>query len=117
MKQIAVIGGGTMGNGIAHVFAQFGYQVNLIDVSEAALEKAIATITKNLDRQVAKGSLTEAEKGQTLANLSTLRLGLSIHRKICSHQIPHKPYTYAPFTVPHSTLKDTLFSVRSKLTA
>ena len=60
-----------MGNGIAHVFAQFGYQVNLIDVSEAALEKAIATITKNLDRQVAKGSLTEAEKGQTLANLST----------------------------------------------
>lgn len=71
MKNVAVIGAGTMGNGIAHVFAQFGYQVNLIDVSEAALEKAIATITKNLDRQVAKGSLTEAEKGQTLANLST----------------------------------------------
>jgi 3-hydroxybutyryl-CoA dehydrogenase len=71
MKNVAVIGAGTMGNGIAHVFAQFGYQVNLIDVSEVALEKAIATITKNLDRQVAKGSLTEDQKAQTLANLST----------------------------------------------
>jgi 3-hydroxybutyryl-CoA dehydrogenase len=71
MKNVAVIGAGTMGNGIAHVFAQHGYCVNLIDVSEAALEKAMGTISKNLDRQVAKGSLTEAEKGQTLANLST----------------------------------------------
>lgn len=60
-----------MGNGIAHVFAQFGYQVNLIDVSEAALERALATISKNLDRQVAKGGITEAEKTQTLQNLST----------------------------------------------
>ena len=62
MKNITVIGSGTMGNGIAHTFAQFGYVVNLIDVSEAALQKAIATITKNLDRQVAKGSITEADK-------------------------------------------------------
>lgn len=69
MKNVAVIGAGTMGNGIAHVFAQFGYNVNLIDVSETALEKALATIAKNLDRQVSKGSLTEAEKAQTLANL------------------------------------------------
>ncbi|MFN6046449.1 MAG: 3-hydroxyacyl-CoA dehydrogenase NAD-binding domain-containing protein, partial [Bacteroidota bacterium] len=58
MKQIAVIGGGTMGNGIAHVFAQCGYAVNLIDVKQEMLDKAMATITKNMDRQVAKGSLT-----------------------------------------------------------
>ena len=71
MKNVAVIGAGTMGNGIAHVFAQFGYKVNLIDVSAQALEKAIATIGKNLDRQVAKGSLTEGEKVATLNNLTT----------------------------------------------
>ena len=71
MKNVAVIGAGTMGNGIAHVFAQFGYQVNLIDVSEVALERAVATIGKNLDRQVAKGGLTEAQKAQTLQNLTT----------------------------------------------
>jgi len=70
MKHIAVIGAGTMGNGIAHVFAQYGYQVNLIDVAQPALEKALATIGKNLDRQVAKGALTEEEKSATLANLS-----------------------------------------------
>lgn len=71
MKNVAVIGAGTMGNGIAHVFAQFGYKVNLIDVSQPALDKAIATISKNLDRQVAKGSLTEDDKNATLANLTT----------------------------------------------
>ena len=71
MKHVAVIGAGTMGNGIAHVFAQFGHQVNLIDISKPALDKAIATISKNLDRQVSKGTLTEAEKEATLANLST----------------------------------------------
>jgi 3-hydroxybutyryl-CoA dehydrogenase len=71
MKNIAVIGAGTMGNGIAHVFAQFGYEVNLIDVSASALEKAIGTIGKNLDRQVAKGSLTETDKFSTLNNLKT----------------------------------------------
>lgn len=70
MKNIAVIGAGTMGNGIAHVFAQYGYTVKLIDISQPALEKAIATIGKNLDRQVAKGSLTEDEKTATLSNLS-----------------------------------------------
>ena len=70
MKNIAVIGAGTMGNGIAHVFAQHGYTVKLIDISQAALEKAIATIGKNLDRQVAKGSITEDEKTATLSNLS-----------------------------------------------
>ena len=72
MKNIAVIGAGTMGNGIAHVFAQHGYAVNLIDINPASLEKAVATITKNLDRQVSKGILTEEGKAQTLANLSTV---------------------------------------------
>jgi 3-hydroxybutyryl-CoA dehydrogenase len=71
MKNIAVIGAGTMGNGIAHVFAQNGFNVQLIDLNEAQLQKATATIAKNLDRQVAKGSLTEEQKAQTLANLST----------------------------------------------
>ncbi len=70
MKNVAVIGSGTMGNGIAHVFAQFGYTVSLIDISQAALDKGIATIHKNLDRQVAKGSLTEEEKSQTLSNIN-----------------------------------------------
>ncbi|MBC8986563.1 3-hydroxybutyryl-CoA dehydrogenase [Pedobacter sp. N36a] len=69
MKNIAVIGSGTMGNGIAHTFAQFGYQVNLIDVNNEALERAIATIAKNLDRQVAKGTITEADKATTLKNI------------------------------------------------
>jgi len=71
MKNVAVIGAGTMGNGIAHVFAQFGYKVNLIDVSQVALDKAIGTIGKNLDRQVAKEAITEDEKNLTLANIST----------------------------------------------
>src|ERR1700743_1283106 len=71
IKNIAVIGSGTMGNGIAHVFAQFGYKVSLIDVNAQALEKALATITKNIDRQIAKGSLTEADKTAALANIKT----------------------------------------------
>jgi 3-hydroxybutyryl-CoA dehydrogenase len=72
MKKIAVIGAGTMGNGIAHVFAQNGFSVILIDVSQDQLDKAVATINKNLDRQIAKGTLTEEAKGSTLKNLSTL---------------------------------------------
>ena len=71
MKNISVIGAGTMGNGIAHVFAQNGFAVTLIDVSAAQLEKAVATISKNLDRQVAKGSLTEEQKATALNNIST----------------------------------------------
>lgn len=71
MKNIAVIGAGTMGNGIAHTFAQFGYKVQLIDISEASLKKGMETITKNLDRMVAKEKITEAEKQETLANLNT----------------------------------------------
>lgn len=71
MKHITVIGSGTMGNGIAHVFAQHGFSVSLVDISDKALEKALATISKNLDRQVTKGALTEAEKASTLANIKT----------------------------------------------
>jgi 3-hydroxybutyryl-CoA dehydrogenase len=71
MTHIAVIGSGTMGNGIAHVFAQFGYQVSLIDISEDALKKALATIDKNLSRQVEKGAITAEIKQRALANIST----------------------------------------------
>ncbi|MDC6363124.1 MULTISPECIES: 3-hydroxyacyl-CoA dehydrogenase family protein [Flavobacteriaceae] len=71
MKNIAVIGAGTMGNGIAHVFAQNGFQVNLIDISQASLDKGIATITKNLDRMLAKEVIDQKNKETTLANIST----------------------------------------------
>jgi len=71
MKNIAVVGAGTMGNGIAHVFAQKGYSVHLIDLSEEALGKGMATITKNLDRMLAKGRITEADKSSTLDNIAT----------------------------------------------
>lgn len=71
MKLIAVIGSGTMGNGIAHTFAQFGYQVNLVDINNEALERALGTISKNLDRQVAKGAISEADKASTLKNISS----------------------------------------------
>ena len=71
MKQIAVIGAGTMGNGIAHVFAQNEFSVHLVDISEASLKKGMATITRNLDRMLAKERITEAEKASTLSNIST----------------------------------------------
>jgi len=71
MNKIAVIGAGTMGNGIAHVFAQSGYQVHLIDVSKTALERAIDTITKNLMRLLTKEKIDEATKEQTLKNIKT----------------------------------------------
>ena len=71
MKNISVIGSGTMGNGIAHVFAQKNYKVSLIDISSEALEKAMATISKNLDRMVAKEKITKEDKSNTLKNIST----------------------------------------------
>ena len=71
MKNIAVIGAGTMGNGIAHTFAQYGFKVQLIDISENALKKGLDTISKNLDRMVAKEKISEDEKNQTLENIST----------------------------------------------
>lgn len=79
MKKISVIGAGTMGNGIAHVFAQHGFQVNLVDISKPQLDKALATISKNLDRQVTKGSITDAVKAETLANITPLNSFAAIH--------------------------------------
>ncbi len=71
VQTIAVIGAGTMGNGIAHVFAQNGFKVNLLDISKEQLDKALSTISKNLDRQIVKASLTEEAKQITLCNLTT----------------------------------------------
>ncbi|KQC28894.1 3-hydroxyacyl-CoA dehydrogenase family protein [Flagellimonas eckloniae] len=71
MKTIAVIGAGTMGNGIAHVFAQNGFQVHLVDIAQASLDKGLATITKNLDRMLSKAVITEKAKENTLNNIAT----------------------------------------------
>ncbi|QXP78970.1 MULTISPECIES: 3-hydroxyacyl-CoA dehydrogenase family protein [Winogradskyella] len=70
MKNIAVIGAGTMGNGIAHTFAQSGFKVNLIDISDASLKRGMDTIARNLDRMVAKEKISEADKTETLGNIS-----------------------------------------------
>ena len=71
MKNIAVIGAGTMGNGIAHTFAQFGYKTNLIDISQESLDKGLKTISGNLDRMVSKEKISEEDKTNTLNNIST----------------------------------------------
>jgi len=71
IKKVSVIGAGTMGNGIAHVFAQNNFEVNLVDVNASQLEKALQTIAKNFDRQVSKNVITEEQKKQSLANIST----------------------------------------------
>ena len=71
IQTVAVIGAGTMGNGIAHVFAQSGFEVNLVDVNLGQLEKAVQTISKNLDRQVSKGSITEEQKSEALQKIKT----------------------------------------------
>jgi 3-hydroxybutyryl-CoA dehydrogenase len=71
MKNISVIGSGTMGNGIAQTFALYGFKVSLIDVKQEALDKALATINKSLDRMLTKGSISESDKAQTLKNIST----------------------------------------------
>jgi len=71
MKNIAVIGAGTMGNGIAHTFAQFGFKVNLVDISKESLQKGLDTISKNLDRMVAKEKISENDKNETLGNIKT----------------------------------------------
>lgn len=80
MQNITVIGSGTMGNGIAHVFAQQGFQVSLVDLKEDFLQKAVSTISKNMDRQVAKGKLSEEDKSAALSRISTftdLKSGVS----------------------------------------
>ncbi len=71
MKNVAVIGAGTMGNGIAHTFAQSGYKVALIDISQDSLDRGLGTISKNLDRMIAKERITEADKAETLGNITT----------------------------------------------
>ena len=70
IKNVSVIGAGTMGNGIAHVFAQSGFKVILVDVNPSQLQRALDTINKNLDRQLSKGTITEEQKKSTLANIS-----------------------------------------------
>lgn len=71
IKNVTVIGSGTMGNGICHVFAQAGFQVNMMDINQAAMEKAMATIGKNMDRQIAKGTMTEEAKATALGLINT----------------------------------------------
>jgi 3-hydroxybutyryl-CoA dehydrogenase len=71
IKSVSVIGSGQMGNGIAHVFAQNGFSVNLVDIAQPALDKALATIAKNFDRQIAKGTLNENDKTSALNNIKT----------------------------------------------
>ena len=71
MQHISVIGSGTMGNGIAHAFAQKGYLVSLIDISEAALQRGLHTISGNLDRQIKKGTISEADKNSILQKIQT----------------------------------------------
>lgn len=71
MKNVTVIGAGTMGNGIAHTFAQSGYKVALVDISDASLERGMATITKNLDRMIKKAAISEGDKENTLGNITT----------------------------------------------
>ena len=72
ISKVTVIGAGTMGNGIAHVFAQNGYRVNLVDVNAAQLERALQTIEKNLDRQVSKAIITEEQKKITISNINAV---------------------------------------------
>ena len=83
IKTVGVIGAGTMGNGIAHVFARSGFNVVLCDVEQRFLERAVATITKNLDREVAKNKITAAEKESALRQkeLELRRHGLREHRR------------------------------------
>src|SRR6478735_391382 len=71
LKIVTVIGSGTMGNGICHVFAQSGFDVHMMDINQVALDKALGTIGKNMDRQVSKGSLTEEEKQQAISRIKT----------------------------------------------
>lgn len=71
IKNITVVGSGTMGNGICHVFAQAGFKVSMMDINQAAMDKALVTIGKNMDRQIAKGTMTEEAKTTALANIST----------------------------------------------
>ena len=120
MKKVAVIGSGTMGNGIAHVFAQFGHEVALIDISQASLDKGMATIAKNLDRQVAKEAITEAAKNETLANLTTFTSmeegikGVDLVVEAATENVDLKLKIFADldkFTAPHVILASNTSSI------
>jgi len=93
IENITVIGSGTMGNGIAHVFAQHGFAVQLVDMKAQALEKAVATITKNLDRQLSKGSITEEIKHDTLKNITT---GIDLKKAVANAQLVIEAATENP---------------------
>ena len=80
MNNISVIGSGTMGNGIAHIFALNGYQVSLTDISEEVLNKGLETISRNLDRQVKKEIIQESQKKQVLQNIS-----IFVHHRVAGH--------------------------------
>ena len=86
LQHISIIGAGTMGNGIAHVFAQHGYTVSLVDVQAAQLEKAMLSITKNLDRQVAKNIISWEQKEMALANIGHQYLIYLHHQNSGCHQ-------------------------------
>jgi len=101
MKRIVVIGAGTMGNGIAHVFAMNGYETRLVDVSSTALEKGMANINKNLDRMVAKASMTEDQKAATIDNLRTFT---NLGEAVSSADLVIEAAT------ENSTLKKTIFA-------
>jgi len=107
MKRIAIIGAGTMGNGIAHVFAQFNYKVALIDISENSLGRAIGTITKNLDRQITKEIITETQKNNTLNNLTTFT---EIEKGVQNTELVIEA------TTENTDLKSKLFSELDKFT-
>ena len=92
ITNVTVIGSGTMGNGICHVFAQSGFTVSMMDIKQDALDKAIATISKNMDRQVAKGSLTEDDKTQALARISRLLLDEQFKAKLEKASSPEEVY-------------------------
>ena len=93
MKEIAVIGAGTMGNGIAHVFAQSGFNVTLIDVQDSALERALSVIGRNLDRLIKKEKITEADKEATLGRILTSK---AIDEGVATPTSSSKPPRSAP---------------------
>ncbi len=92
IKTVAVLGAGTMGNGVAHVFARSGYSVILRDVEQRSLDRGIETIAKNLDREVKKDRLTQVEKAETLERLKpTTDLGALAGADFCVEAVPEQP--------------------------
>jgi 3-hydroxybutyryl-CoA dehydrogenase len=101
IKKVSVIGGGTMGNGIAHVFAMKGFEVNLVEMSEQLFTRAISTITQNLDRQVKKATITEDDKNSTLKR---------IHKVISIENIPHNSDLIIEAIFENKEVKQSIFS-------